>query len=382
MLLHTQSLVDTLRSHCDNAKHRIWIASPFIGSSKEVHQILGGTWKRSSIDTRILTDAEAGFVMNDTFNNLTNANVPVRSLRSLHAKIYIVDDWCLITSANLTGTAFSCRYEVGTELDDFIEVEQLFGTWWAMAQPISCLSKPSPAILNYQNGGTSMFSRKCKLPSYSALQGGIDNYLAKCDLYKEFAQIYEDETGRNQAMVNDGFTLLMEVDYMFNFLYHEHPEVPTKGITTVINRTDKKRRSLIRKYYNEMISFYQVDPQLWRIKRTILFSQLLSPSHIDHLTKDELQELCFNFHCMSSYPLNRTRFQNPLNNKLPKIICEWKNLLHTGEITSAKIQDANNNLRFFGPSAIQELIAWVNPETYPMMNANSDSGMRFFGYDV
>lgn len=33
-ILSGQSLVDMLREHCDQAKERIWIASPYIGTSK------------------------------------------------------------------------------------------------------------------------------------------------------------------------------------------------------------------------------------------------------------------------------------------------------------------------------------------------------------
>lgn len=143
MILHTQSLVNTLRAHCDNAQKRIWIASPFIGSIKDIYKILGGSWKRSSIDFRVLYDTEEGFIMKDTFAEFLKAKVNVKSLRSLHAKIYIVDDWCLITSANLTGTAFSRRYEVGTELDTTLEIEKLYNDWWTMGKTVSSLNKPS-----------------------------------------------------------------------------------------------------------------------------------------------------------------------------------------------------------------------------------------------
>lgn len=183
-------------------------------------------------------------------------------------------------------------------------------------------------------------------------------------------------------MEKDGFSLLMEVDYLFNFLYHDHPELPTKGINKVIKQTDSQRATKIKRYFAEMSLHYEIDPQPWRKDRTVLFRKYLSPSNIDHLTKTKLKELCNSFHCMNSYPLNRTRFQNPQNNKLVDIINEWKQLLHSGKISSSKIQKVNDSLRFFGPSAIQELIAWYYPYDYPMMNANSDCGMRFFGYDV
>ena len=72
MILQGQDLVNTLREHCDNAKKRIWIATPFIGSIKDVKRIIGGMWMRSTIDTRILSDVDAGFINKDTFDEFKN----------------------------------------------------------------------------------------------------------------------------------------------------------------------------------------------------------------------------------------------------------------------------------------------------------------------
>ena len=108
-MIYTQSgLVTVLRRHCDAAKRRIWICTPFIGTQKDILRIIGGAWKKYSIDFRVITDIENGFIRQDTFDEFTS-NHPdsIKSLKSLHAKVYIVDDWCLVSSANLTGTAFS-----------------------------------------------------------------------------------------------------------------------------------------------------------------------------------------------------------------------------------------------------------------------------------
>jgi len=42
----------------------------------------------------------------------------------------------------------------------------------------------------------------------------------------------------------------------------------------------------------------------------------------------------------------------------------------------------DRNLRFFGKSSIRELIGWFYPEEYPIVNTNSNSGMKFFGYNL
>lgn len=94
MIYSYDSLVETLRSHCNNVKHRIWICTPFIGGIKDVLRIIGGSWKRNDIDFRVITDIETGFIRQDTFDEfIENHPNSIRSLKSLHAKVYIVDDW-------------------------------------------------------------------------------------------------------------------------------------------------------------------------------------------------------------------------------------------------------------------------------------------------
>ena len=41
MVLSEQQLVDILRDKCDNAQKRIWIASPYIGTLKDIYTIIG-----------------------------------------------------------------------------------------------------------------------------------------------------------------------------------------------------------------------------------------------------------------------------------------------------------------------------------------------------
>ena len=129
-ILSEQQQIDVLRNKCENAQTRIWIASPYIGSLKDVQKIIGGKWLLPSVKCKILTDIESGFIRQDTFDEFIDNQVEIRSLDSLHTKIYIVDDWCLVTSANLTGTAFPCRYEMGIASYKISEVEKTFLHWW------------------------------------------------------------------------------------------------------------------------------------------------------------------------------------------------------------------------------------------------------------
>jgi phosphatidylserine/phosphatidylglycerophosphate/cardiolipin synthase-like enzyme len=79
----------------------------------------------------LLTDREAGDLNGATVQRLAQRG-PVRSLRGLHGKVYIVDDLVLLTSANLTRTAFSKRYEVGVWLRGSLALEAIkqYEKWW------------------------------------------------------------------------------------------------------------------------------------------------------------------------------------------------------------------------------------------------------------
>ena len=102
---------------------------------------------RSHIDFRVLTDVESGFIRHDTYTGfIASPHTEIRSLLSLHAKIYLIDDWCLLTSANLTGMAFSARHEVG----QVVSVQsrcQLFDQWWRKAEMSLLYPRLHPKLL-------------------------------------------------------------------------------------------------------------------------------------------------------------------------------------------------------------------------------------------
>ena len=81
-ILTEQQQIDVLRNRCENAQTRIWIASPYIGSLKDVQKIIGGKWLLPSVDCKILTDIDFGFIRQDTFDEFISNQMEVRSLDS------------------------------------------------------------------------------------------------------------------------------------------------------------------------------------------------------------------------------------------------------------------------------------------------------------
>ncbi len=377
-ILSGQNLVNALREHCDQAKKRIWIASPYIGNFKDVQKIIGGNWMRSHVDFRVLTDVESGFIRRDTYAQFKESpNTEIRSLLSLHAKIYLIDDWCLLTSANLTGMAFSARHEVGQVVSGIEQVVTLFDQWWKKAQAVSSLPpSPSKTITNKED--STKYKVLYKLPKYTS--GASDQFLKKCDQFKEFASLYESVTGRNQQMVREGFSLYEELDYFFNFLYHDHPDKPSKGCNKNRSLTSRGVKQEILRYFELMSMSYAPGSGLWRLDRRNRIRELLPFKAGDSPRKEKIEEVLVCLHCLHSRPLNKTKI---LSENDPRSIARaWNRLIQAPSINSQLIEEVIGEIKYFGISSASELIAWYYPEKYPMINLNSESGMRFFGFNI
>lgn len=378
IILSGQHLVNALREHCDQAKERIWIASPYIGNFKDVQKIIGGNWMRSHVDFRVLTDVESGFIRHDTYTQFKESpNTEIRSLLSLHAKIYLIDDWCLLTSANLTGMAFSARHEVGQVLSGIERVVTLFDQWWQKAQAVSSLPPSPPKTLTNREDSIK-YKALYKLPKYTS--GASDQFLKKCDQFKEFASLYESVTGRNQQMVREGFSLYEEVDYFFNYLYHYHPDEPSKEYTKEVRSlTSREVKQEIRRYFKLMSMSYAPGSGLWRLDRRDRIREIL-PFEIQSPKKEEIKEVLGCLHCLYSYSWNKPKILSENN---PRSIARaWNKLINAPFIDAQLIEEVIGEIKYFGMSSACELIAWYYPEKYPMINSNSESGMRFFGFDI
>ena len=376
-ILSGQSLVDTLREHCDQAKERIWIASPYIGTFKDVQKIIGENWMRTHIDFRVLTDVESGFIRRDTYTQFKeSSNTEIRSLLSLHAKIYLIDDWCLLTSANLTGMAFSARHEVGQVVSGIQQVVTLFVQWWKKAQAVSSLPPyPSKTITDKED--SNKYKVLYELPKYTS--GASDQFLKKCDQFKEFASLYESVTGRNQQMVRDGFTLYEEVDYFFNYLYHRHPDKPSKEYTKVVRSlTSREVKPEIRRYFK--IMSYESKKEQWRLERRDRIRELLPFKVGRSPRKQEIQDVLNCLHCLHSYGWHKPKI---LAENDPRSIARaWNKLIQAPSINAQLLKEVIEEIKHFGMFSACELIAWYYPKKYPMINSNSESGMRFFGFDI
>ena len=105
----------------------------YIGGWKAVKSVLGLRWRDSDdVIFRLITDTtNKGWLDRQTIE-VMNSHGKIKHLLGLHAKVYIIDDHALVTSANLTDTAFARRHEVGVFLpaNESKEVIRTFEDWW------------------------------------------------------------------------------------------------------------------------------------------------------------------------------------------------------------------------------------------------------------
>lgn len=132
-LFYLETLSTTIINNCKKARKRIWIASPYIGGLKSVRSILGVNSTSTLGNARLLVDSSNPENCDyRTLNYLMDIGFKIRTLTMLHAKIYILDNNCIIASANLSERAFTLRKEVGALIDksDNSELIKIFEEYW------------------------------------------------------------------------------------------------------------------------------------------------------------------------------------------------------------------------------------------------------------
>ena len=392
-LLHGQHLVKELRRLSDNVTNRLWIAVPYIGSPTTVRRILGKRWFDSpTVSVKLLTDtSDLTCIDTETIQNFHDRG-EVKTLTGLHAKIYIVDDTCIISSANLTNTAFAKRHEIGV-LCNSSQAKQVIGTfesWWKKSENVK------PDKLN------KIFSKKrnskeeqtgVSLPILFNLPddpGSFVKNLAKRFLnYDRLVADYEDFAKKYSSVqrIWKSKPMYFEIDGLFNYLYHEAPRTPSKiysrknprKLSQAEQMSEIKKWAINYKKWNETQK--EGNDIEWRMRSERILKRLLSPRKVTRLTRSELEEAFSCLNSLNSYPINRTKILNPKNNTLREIR-EALNQLVNGTGQLAARMDFCNNIHHLGTSSMNEILGFTSPGKYPLINKNSNCGLRFFGYQI
>jgi len=117
--------------------------SPYVGKLKMVESIVGKNFKKFRSHCKLLVDCSNPVNCDyTTLNYFIDNGFKVRTLKLLHAKVYIADNESIVTSANLSQTAFEKRSEIGIHLEAgyISEVEAVFNRYWNEAKDVDRFS--------------------------------------------------------------------------------------------------------------------------------------------------------------------------------------------------------------------------------------------------
>jgi hypothetical protein len=310
----------------------------------------------------------------------------------------MADDAAVVTSANLTDTAFSKRVEVGVRLgvDETAQLAAVYDVWWKMASPKELDEilrlQPIPSTragVHADDHGRASPRRLWSLPKDPG--GGEEHAGGEFRDLNVFLDYYNDLASKYEATQRlwPDVPLWFETDNFLNYLLHECWGKPAQKYMKRPARrfgSEQVRTQEIEKYCHK----FKVDPGRgpvgdWvhgKVAHSRLVQRMLSESHLEQLTRDEVAEVIGGFNCFQSLALNRVRFLNPQNNELSTIRDAWRDLLYGPGAVSARMERCHQRLRWFGKSSIQELLGYFVPEKYPLRNRETDAVLRFFGYPV
>lgn len=377
-----QRLVDRLHSLIDQAKERLWIASPYVGAWNDVRKILGSAWGK--VDVRLIVDIDGGFLSLDTIQKF-EAHRPVRSLPGLHAKLYIVDDSVLLTSANLTGTAFRKRHEAGIILDGPTAAKfvDLYEDLWRKSTEIS--AKDIPARKGPR--GTGDEPNGLHLPELwtlpkspepeSKAPGAFLDYPYFLEKYRLLVDLYLSCGKRDFPRIPKYF----EVDALLDFLFRHDPSTSSKPYkdkpARTLTDTERKRdmaaaRARFRKWGGFDKTFHG--------KHSHDVKNLLAAENIGRLSRAGMRELAKSLNCFNRHGLARHNFVS--NNEPAVARTALFELIHGAGSATYRMNNCKAALFGFGRSAIQETMGYYFPDEFPLRNQSVNAGLRFFGYNV
>ena len=380
--IQVSPLAKDLRALVDRVEKRLWIVSPYIGSWRAVRRILGDAWEK--VDVRLLTDKDSGILARDTLERFA-LHRPVRSLTGVHAKLYVADDSVLLTSANLTETAFTRRYEAGLILTGVHaqELVALYEWLWNCGEDVELdsitftKSQSGNVDESSNRGGLTKLYELPAAPSASAKGAGeFADYPYFLDIYRGYVTAYLQAGARDEPKE----PLYFETDKFLNYLFHDDPEKPSRAYKDKPARdlSEVKRVEELRKYRARYRKAGLDAP--FHLENAREIQRLLAKPKIQNLTKSDIEAVARSLNCFGNLPLAKVKFLN--NNDPATVRKAWFELIHgTGDV-KFRMNRCREMLFGFGKSAIQETLGYYYPDQYPLRNENTNAGLRFLGFKV
>lgn len=389
-VLTRDKLSSALRSLCDSVSSRLWIASPYVGSWN-IRSVLGrGWWDRPGIDIRLLTDPAEAQINRDTALRFAEKG-SIKKLRGLHAKLFVVDDSVLLTSANLTVAAFSRRHEVGVMLtgEAANSAINLFARWWKAAEEVTkeaVLALPRRQLSSAGEDGREDLPDPIPLPNDPGNFGG-SQFISRFMDYPEFLDCYREMVAIYASLPRlwQDLPIYLETDAFMDYLYH-HDGKPSKPYLKLPPRklNPLQQRSEVLKFARRFQASDRAgsDNRQWRSERQKRVQILLSPTNSSKLDRKGITEVARLLNCMGDARV-RDRFLKHPQNSIAIVRDAWSLLLHSNNrLPTGEMAACAEALYGFKRSGVQELLGWYKPNDFPLRNQNTNAGMRFLGYSV
>lgn len=391
-IVHGADLAKRVRAASDAATQRLWIASPYVGAwPGNVRRILGIQWRAA--DVRLLTDVAARGVRKNTALQFARRGA-VRTLLGLHAKIYVADNFVMVSSANLTGTAFSKRHEIGVIMTGSAAKQtiEVFERWWHLdsTEGVDPDSMPEPKKSETDPGEASTEP----LVALHALPADAPDP----DLHQDVFGDYDRFLTRYDTLMSEYFAIQrlwknasrrFEVDGFLNFLYRNASGTPSRPYRKRKARalTAGRRHAEIARHAALFAGAWRNgaigdDDPRWRNIRARKARALLKRNERAGISRDEFERLLLLTNAMNAYRLNAAKAVNPANHTMREVRDMLRHLVDERFLIQRRMSDCAGQITGVGKSAIQELVGFCWPEKYPLRNLTSNAGLRFFGFNV
>jgi hypothetical protein len=157
-----------------HASDRIWLASPYV-SMAAANRLIEDAASSTTGGRRLLTavnerSVRAGVLSAKALLALQANDFEIASIENLHAKLYLVDNWALIGSGNLTGAGLGLGSEGNLELGIELSPAQcrgadaIFTRWWRQADPVQAAELERLAALPVERPSGRAVSHGPTLP--------------------------------------------------------------------------------------------------------------------------------------------------------------------------------------------------------------------------
>ena len=377
-------LRDYMYNATNRACSRFWIISPFIGNYSFL-SILFNFEKllKFNVDLKLITDLKNFSTQNYKTIKFFAEHGIVKSIDDLHAKLYIIDNENIVTSANFTRKAYMCNWEIAVSSRDEA-YKDIFNKKKKKSFPVSIEQLDELYIKSKENINNVNFSDKEEYEDRWELPSELcknSNYETFYKAFKNLEILYKPyQKWKNTP-------LKFEIDSFLNYLFHEEgqPSYEYYGCNIYRQLDTREQQQEIEYWANKYHNWVESDKNTWdnadrRYTYSIIAKKTLIKD-VDDITIDSFISILNE--CIESYK----RMNKWLNcdkvvktNSISQIKEFCKSLLKT-DLKGIDKFIKNNKISGIGPSGIQELLGLCNDDL-PIRNQNTNAGLRFLGYNV